>query len=74
MLAKQALYHLGHTSSSFCFAYFEDGVSGPICPGWPQTKILSILVSHLARFIELSHHHLLHRLKYIRLYIKMPYS
>jgi hypothetical protein len=37
--ARQALSHLSHTSSSFCFGYFGDGVSRTICLGWPQTTI-----------------------------------
>jgi hypothetical protein len=34
-LAKQALYHLSHTSSPFCSGYFGDGVSQTICLDWP---------------------------------------
>jgi hypothetical protein len=37
-LAKQALYHLSHTSSPFCSGYFGDLVSWTICPGWLQTR------------------------------------
>jgi hypothetical protein len=33
--AKQALYYLNCTSSSFCCGYFGDGVSPTIYAGWP---------------------------------------
>jgi hypothetical protein len=28
MLARQSLYHLSHSASSFCFSYFSDRVLG----------------------------------------------
>jgi hypothetical protein len=34
-LAKQVLYGLSHSSSSFCSSYFGDRVSRTICPDWP---------------------------------------
>jgi hypothetical protein len=58
ILAKQVLYHLSHTSSPFCSGYFEDGVSGTICLGWPQAVILLISASQVARTISMSHRHL----------------
>jgi hypothetical protein len=42
VLAKQAFYHLSHTSSPFCSHYFEDGVMQTVCLGWPQTAVLWI--------------------------------
>jgi hypothetical protein len=38
MLAKEAFYHLSHTSSPFCCGYFGNGVSKTIYRGWPQTS------------------------------------
>jgi hypothetical protein len=46
---------LSHTSSPFYSGYFEDEVSRIICPGWPQTVILLILASKLARITGVSH-------------------
>jgi hypothetical protein len=34
-LARQALYHLNDTPSSFCFRYFLNRVSH-LCPDWPE--------------------------------------
>jgi hypothetical protein len=34
-LAKQALYHLSHTSSPFFSGYFGDGGLMNYLPGWP---------------------------------------
>jgi hypothetical protein len=34
---------------------FGDGVSPTICPGWPQTVILPISVSQIARITGVSH-------------------
>jgi hypothetical protein len=36
MLAKQALCHLSHPSSLFCFGCFGDGVLQTICLDCPQ--------------------------------------
>jgi hypothetical protein len=55
-LAKQVLYQLSHTSSSFCCAYFGDRVS--LCLGWPHTAILLISASKTARITRVSHQHL----------------
>jgi hypothetical protein len=55
--AKQALYHLSHISSPFDFGYFGEGISRTICPGWPQTNILLISASQVARIIVMSHQH-----------------
>jgi hypothetical protein len=35
LLAKQAFYHLSHTSNPFFSGYFRNGGSRTICPGWP---------------------------------------
>jgi hypothetical protein len=54
----QLLYHLSHTSSPVCSGYFGDGgISQTICPGWPRTAILQILVSQITRIIGVSHQH-----------------
>jgi hypothetical protein len=37
---KQVLYHLSHTSSSFCFGYFWARILWTIFPGYPQILIL----------------------------------
>jgi hypothetical protein len=47
-LAKQTLYCLSHTSSSFCSGYLRDGVLRPICLAWPQTTILPISASQVS--------------------------
>jgi hypothetical protein len=53
-LTKQALYNLIHTSSPFWHAYFGDGVSQTICPGWPRTAVIPISVSQVARITGMS--------------------
>jgi hypothetical protein len=53
-LAKQLLYHLSHTFSPFCSGYVEDGVLGTICLGWPQTTVLLISASQVARITGVS--------------------
>jgi hypothetical protein len=58
MLAKQVLYSLGHTSSPFCSGYFGDRVSQTVCLGWPQTMILLISASQVAKITGVSHWHL----------------
>jgi hypothetical protein len=40
-----------HTSSPFCSGYSETRVSQTICLGWPQTMILLISASQVARII-----------------------
>jgi hypothetical protein len=40
---------LSHTSSPFCSSYFGNGIWQTICPGWPQTIILPISASQVAR-------------------------
>jgi hypothetical protein len=55
MLAKQVLYHLSHSSSSFCSGYFGDAVLETICWDWSRTTILLISASHVARIREVSH-------------------
>jgi hypothetical protein len=58
LLEEQVLCPLNHTSSSFCSGYFGDwGVSGTICLDWPQTVILPISASKVARIIGMSHQH-----------------
>jgi hypothetical protein len=49
VLAKQVFYCLSHTFSPFCPGYFGDGVSG-----WPQTMILLISASQVARITGVS--------------------
>jgi hypothetical protein len=40
--ASNKLHYLSHNSSPFCSGYFGDGgVSWTICPGWPETMILT---------------------------------
>jgi hypothetical protein len=46
---------LSHISSPFCLGYFGDGVSQTICSGWPQTMILRISASLVARIMGMSH-------------------
>jgi hypothetical protein len=46
---------LSHTCSPFCSGYFGDGVSWTICLGWPQTSILPISASQVARITSVSH-------------------
>jgi hypothetical protein len=55
MLAKQVLYHLRHT---FCSGYFGEEVSQSIYPGWPQTLVIPISASPIARITGVSHRHL----------------
>jgi hypothetical protein len=52
--AKQALYHLGYTSSPFSSGYFGAGVSQTICLDLPQTMILLILTSQVARITDVT--------------------
>jgi hypothetical protein len=52
MLAKQVV----QTASPFCPGYFGDGVSQTICLGWPQTSILPISASQVARITGRSLH------------------
>jgi hypothetical protein len=55
MLAKQVFYCLSHRSSPFCSGYFEDGILGTVCLGWPRTWTLLISVSQVARITGMSH-------------------
>jgi hypothetical protein len=41
----------------FFSGYFGDGVSRTICRGWPQTSILPISASQVARILGVSHQH-----------------
>jgi hypothetical protein len=54
-LAKKALYSLSHSSRPFCSGCFKDGVSETICPGGPQTEILPISASQVARITGMRH-------------------
>jgi hypothetical protein len=58
MFAKQALYHLSHISSRFCYGIFGDGVPQTIFPGWPWTLILPISASQIAWITRMSHQQL----------------
>jgi hypothetical protein len=49
ILTKPMLYYLNYNSSPFCCGYFGDGVLQTICLDRPQTIILAILVSQVAR-------------------------
>jgi hypothetical protein len=49
---------LSHTSNPFCSGYFGDGVSVTISLGWPETSILLISASQVARVSGVSHQHL----------------
>jgi hypothetical protein len=53
MLAKQSLYCFSHTQSIF-LDYFGDGLMNYLL-GWPQTSILLISTSQVARIIGISH-------------------
>jgi hypothetical protein len=55
MLAKLSLYCVSHTCSPFCSGYFGDEVSRASFLGWPQTTILLILVSQVARITGMSY-------------------
>jgi hypothetical protein len=48
---------LSHTSSPFALSYFGDVISQTICPGWPQTSILLIAVSQVARITDVTNQH-----------------
>jgi hypothetical protein len=55
LLTKQALYCLSHTFSPFWSGYFGDRVSRTICLRWPQTSILPISASQVARVTGVRH-------------------
>jgi hypothetical protein len=57
MFAKQALYHLIHTSNPFCSCYFGNRVSQTVYQDWPWTKIILIPTSQVARITGVSHWH-----------------
>jgi hypothetical protein len=50
-LVRQAPYHLSH----FCVGYFWQRVSHTLCSGQPQTSILPVSASQVARSTSLSH-------------------
>jgi homogentisate 1,2-dioxygenase len=54
-LAKQTLYHLSHTSGPFQSGYFGEVVSQTISRTQPQTTILLISASQVARITSMSH-------------------
>jgi hypothetical protein len=57
-LARQALYHMGHSTSPFlCIEYFQDRVSRTICPGWLWTAIFLISAFWVARITGVNHQH-----------------
>jgi hypothetical protein len=47
--SRQALYHLGHISRSYCSGYFGDGVSKTVFLDWPPTVILPISAFQVVR-------------------------
>jgi hypothetical protein len=49
------LYHFSHTCNPFCSGYFGVRVLLTISSGWPQTVILPISTSQIARITGLSH-------------------
>jgi hypothetical protein len=49
------VYTLSHFATLFCVGFFQDRVSGIICPSWIRTKILLISASWVARIIGVSH-------------------
>jgi hypothetical protein len=55
-LAKQVLYHLSYTSSSFGCGYFGDKVLRTICLGWLQASILWMSAFQIARITGVSQH------------------
>jgi hypothetical protein len=58
VLAKQVLYCLNHDFRPFCSGYFGDGILRTVCLGWPQTAILLISNSQIARITGVSLWHL----------------
>jgi hypothetical protein len=54
-LSKQVFCLLSHTSSPHSSGYFGAGVSWTIYPGWPQTSILLISASQVARITGVSY-------------------
>jgi hypothetical protein len=44
VFAKQALYHLSHTSSPFCSGYFADGIIQSIFLGWVQNAAVARII------------------------------
>jgi hypothetical protein len=56
-LARQALYHLNHSTSPFLCWVFLDRFSRTICLGWLWTLILLISASSVARTTGVSHQH-----------------
>jgi hypothetical protein len=60
--AKNALYHLSCTSSPFCSGYFGGGISETISLGWPQSVILPISASQVARITGTSHQYWIRRI------------
>jgi hypothetical protein len=68
--SKQALHHLNHTSSPFCYGNFGAVYLQTIFLGLPQTVILLILASQVARIIGMSHWYLDH-LNHFKVYSSM---
>jgi hypothetical protein len=52
---KMIFYHLNHSLRLFCFSYFSNRVFS-FCSGWPETVILLIFTSQIARFTNVHHH------------------
>jgi hypothetical protein len=51
--ARQALYHLSHVSSSFCFAYFSSRALGYACLTWTTVLLFIVPLSWDDRCVPL---------------------
>jgi hypothetical protein len=65
-LAKQALYAWATALVHFAVVILEMEFSQTVCPGWPQTTLLLISASQVARIIGRSHQYLVF-LNFLRL-------
>jgi hypothetical protein len=58
MLTRQVLYHLSHSAIQSFFALGSFDIGSHLfffSPGWPQTEILLISTSQVARVTGVSH-------------------
>jgi hypothetical protein len=60
---------LSHTSSPLCSGYFGDGISQTIYSGWPQTSMLPISASQVAKITGVSHWRLTSLFYWWQLYV-----